>query len=122
MKKILMLIIAVAASLPSMAQVANDTIQAQYPGGEKALKAYIEANRKYPPMALRNGIEGVVDVRFIVNTDGSLQQLSIVRLVDPDLEAEAIRLVKEMPLWIPATLEGKPIDSQSNVAVEFALP
>lgn len=123
MKKIAIMIAAVAASLPMMARtVANDTIKAQYPGGAEALAAYIEANRQYPPMALRNGIEGIVDVRFIVKIDGSREQLSIVRLVDPDLEAEAIRLVKNMPAWTPATVMGEPVESQSDVKVAFELP
>lgn len=123
MKKIASFIIGLSAAMPVMAQTAaNDTVPAQFPGGADALKAYVEANRKYPSTSLRNGIEGVVDVRFIVMTDGSREQLSIVRLVDPDLEAEAIRLVKDMPAWTPATIDGRPVESQSDVLVEFVLP
>lgn len=123
MKKIASFIIAACASLPIMAQTAPaDTIKAQFPGGTEKLAEYIETNRRYPQTAQRNGIEGLVDVRFIVKTDGTLEQLSIVRLVDPDLEAEAIRLVKGMPAWSPATVAGKPIDSESDVKVEFILP
>ena len=111
-----------AAAIPAMAQTApSDTVKAQYPGGETALKEYIEANRVYPAAAKRNGIEGIVDVRFIVKTDGAREQISIVRLVDPDLEAEAIRLVKDMPAWTPATIGGKPVDSESTVKVEFLM-
>lgn len=110
------------AAMPAMAQTLdNDTIKASFPGGEKALTEYIETNRKYPQTAANNGIEGVVEVRFIVKKDGSNEQLSIVRLVDPDLEAEAIRLVKEMPKWQPATFGGAPVDSESVVSVPFLL-
>lgn len=120
-KKVLMAMMA-AAAIPVMAQTApSDTVKAQYPGGEAALKEYIEANRVYPAAAKRNGIEGIVDVRFIVKTDGAREQISIVRLVDPDLEAEAIRLVKDMPAWTPATIGGKPVDSESTVKVEFLM-
>ncbi|MDE7097169.1 MAG: energy transducer TonB, partial [Muribaculaceae bacterium] len=72
--------------------------------------------------SINNGIEGVVQVKFLVKSDGALDKLSIVRLVDPDLEAEAIRLVKGMPAWIPATVNEKPIDSESSVKITFTLP
>lgn len=123
MKKTATLILGLAASLPLMAQTAaNDTIKAQFPGGAEAMNKYIEANRKYPQTAQRNGIEGVVNVSFIVKADGSRDQYSIVRLVDPDLESEAIRIVKSMPTWIPATVKGKPVDSKSNIQIQFILP
>lgn len=123
MKKTLALIAAAAFSFPIMAQTAaNDTIKAQFPGGEEKLTEYIETNRQYPQVSLRNGIEGVVNVKFMVKKDGVLEQISIVRLVDPDLEAEAIRLVKEMPNWQPATLAGNPIDSESIVVIPFIIP
>lgn len=106
-----------------MAQTAQpDTIPASFPGGEKALTSYINKNLKYPQPSISNGIEGVVHVKFLVKTDGSLNDLSIVRLVDPDLEAEAIRLVKGMPAWNPATVSGSPVDSESSVQVTFTLP
>ncbi len=123
MKKSAIIAIAMAASLPAAAQTAStDTVQAQYPGGTAKLTEYIEANRNYPAAAMRNGIEGIVDVRFLVKQDGSREQLSIVRLVDPDLEAEALRLVKGMPAWIPANVNGKPVDSQATVQIPFMLP
>ncbi len=123
MKKLATLILGLAASFPLMAQTAaNDTIKAQFPGGADAMNKYIKANLKYPQAAQRNGIEGIVNVSFIVKTDGSRDQYSIVRLVDPDLESEAIRVVKSMPAWIPATVKGKPVDSKSDVKVQFILP
>lgn len=123
MKKTSALIVAAVASFSLSAQTTpSDTIKAQFPGGKEKLSEYIETNRRYPQTALRNGIEGIVNVRFMVMSDGSLEQLSIVRLVDPDLEAEAIRLVKGMPVWSPASVKGKIIDSQSEVSVPFVLP
>lgn len=120
MKKSLTLIASLAIAATAMAQ--SDTIPASYPGGEKAMKAYIDKNLKYPEPSINNGIEGVVNVKFVVKTDGALDKLSIVRLVDPDLEAEAIRLVKGMPAWVPATVDGTPVESQGNVQVLFMLP
>lgn len=123
MKKILSILASIAIAGTAMAQTAkSDTIPASFPGGNKAMTAYIQKNLKYPQPSINNGIEGVVNVRFLVKTDGALDKLSIVRLVDPDLEAEAIRLVKGMPAWNPATVDGKPIDSESNVEVVFTLP
>lgn len=120
MKKLLSIIASFAIFATAMAQ--SDTIPASFPGGEKAMAAYLQKNLKYPQPSINNGIEGVVNVRFTVKTDGALDKLSIVRLVDPDLEAEAIRLVKGMPKWTPATVGGNPVDSESNVEVIFTLP
>ncbi len=123
MKKYLSLLASLAIAGTAMAQTAqSDTIPASFPGGEKALATYINKNLKYPQPSINNGIEGVVHVKFLVKTDGSLNNLSIVRLVDPDLEAEAIRLVKGMPTWTPATVSGTPVDSESTVQVTFTLP
>ena len=123
MKKILSIFASLAIAATAMAQTApSDTVPASFPGGEKAMSAYIQKNLKYPQPSINNGIEGVVNVKFVVKTDGALDKLSIVRLVDPDLEAEAMRLVKGMPAWNPATVDGTPVDSESNVEVVFTLP
>ena len=94
----------------------------QYPGGADALKNYLKDNLKYPATAIDNGIEGVVDVAFVVKADGSIGSIKIVRMVDPDLESEAIRLVKGMPAWIPADQNGVPVDAQTQIEVNFVLP
>ncbi len=123
MKKYLSILATLAIAGTAMAQTAqSDTIPASFPGGEKAMSAYLQKNLKYPQPSINNGIEGVVNVKFLVKKDGVLDKLSIVRLVDPDLEAEALRLVKGMPVWNPATVGGKPVDSESNVEVVFTLP
>lgn len=120
MKKYLSILAALAIAIPAMAQ--SDTIPASFPGGEKALSSYINKNLKYPQPSINNGIEGVVQVKFTVNIDGTLAKPTVVRLVDPDLEAEAIRLVKGMPTWIPAKVNEKPVDSESSVKITFTLP
>lgn len=94
----------------------------QYPGGEEAMQKYLADNMKYPQTAIDNGIEGIVDVAFVVKTDGSIGAIKIVRMVDPDLETEAIRLVKGMPAWIPAEKNGAPVDAQTQVDINFVLP
>lgn len=93
-----------------------------FPGGDAALKEYITNNLKYPATAIDNGIEGVVSVSFTVKKDGSIGSIKIVRMVDPDLESEAIRLVKSMPAWTPATDASGAIDSNATVNIDFVLP
>lgn len=94
---------------------------ASFPGGEEAQQQYILVNMKYPQTAKDNGIEGVVAVLFTVKTDGSIGNIKIKRMVDPDLENEAIRLVKQMPAWEPAMDNGTPVESTAEVDVPFTL-
>ena len=93
----------------------------EYPGGTDALENYLAENMKYPATARNNGIEGVVNISFVVNIDGSIGQIKVVRMVDPDLEQEAIRLVKSMPAWTPAEKNGQPVPGEAVVAVNFSL-
>ena len=123
MNRIATLMAGMAVSLTAMAGTAPaDTIPAAFPGGREAMSEYIRTNMRYPQAAMRNGIEGVVNVRFMVFPDGRLDSIGIVRLVDPDLEAESIRLVKAMPAWTPASVGGKPVTTESTVQVTFTLP
>lgn len=94
---------------------------ASFPGGEEAQQEYITVNLRYPKMAMENGIEGVVAVIFTVKTDGTIGNIKIKRMIDPDLENEAIRLVKQMPKWDPATDNGKPVESTAEVDIPFTL-
>ena len=93
----------------------------EYPGGNEALQSYITENIQYPAEAKENGIEGVVSVTFTVKTDGTIGNIKINRPVDPDLESEAIRLVKGMPKWTPANNDGTPVEAQTEVEVPFTL-
>ena len=112
-KKLLTLIASAIVGLSAFAAATP-----QFPGGKEALDNYITTNLKYPERPLNQGIEGVVKVEFTVNTDGSIGSIKIVRLVDPDLEAEAIRLVKSMPAWIPAD-QGP---DTATVEIPFLIP
>lgn len=96
--------------------------KASYPGGEDAMKEYLASNLQYPAAAKQNGIEGVVNVSFVVKADGSIGTIKIARLIDPDLEQEAIRLVKNMPAWTPAEKDGKAVDSTTEIAIPFQIP
>lgn len=92
-----------------------------YPGGEEAMNKYISENTNYPEIAKENGVEGVVVVGFMVNTDGSLKNLKVQKFVDPDLEKEALRVVGAMPAWIPAEKDGSPVEAPAKVDIPFIL-
>lgn len=117
MKKLLLSL----ALLLTFAAAALADSPAAYPGGDEAMKKYLAENTKYPEPARQNDIEGIVNVSFTVNADGSVGSIKIVRMIDPDLEQEAIRLVKNMPAWTPAEKDGKPVDSTVTVAIPFTL-
>lgn len=118
MKRIIMTMLAVLTlSFAAMAAVNS----ASFPGGDAAMRQFIKENMKYPETARNNGIEGIIDVAFTVKADGTIGGIKIVRMVDPDLEQEAIRLVKSMPKWTPAIDNGKAVDSQQSVKIDFSL-
>lgn len=93
-----------------------------FPGGEASLAKFITENMKYPAPAKENGVEGVVTLRLTIKTDGSIGAIKVVRMVDPDLEQEAIRLAKTMPEWTPADKDGVPVEALVEVPFTFELP
>jgi protein TonB len=93
----------------------------EFPGGPAALFKYISQITKYPPIAKENGIQGKVYVQFIVGKDGSINQVKILRGVDPSLDKEAMRVVKSMPKWAPGKQSGKPVFVRYQVPINFKL-
>ncbi|MDE5808270.1 MAG: M56 family metallopeptidase [Muribaculaceae bacterium] len=91
-------------------------------GGMKNLLSFLKENIVYPEKAEKEGIEGRVIVRFVVEKDGSIGDPTIVKGVDKDLDKEAIRIVGEMPKWTPAKVDGKPVASYYTLPVSFRLP
>lgn len=92
-----------------------------YPGGEEAMKRFIESNRKYPRYAAENGIQGRVIVGFTVQADGSLTDVHVKKSVDPQVDAEAIRVVKSMPRWNPGKRNGVATAITASAPVVFVL-
>jgi protein TonB len=88
----------------------------QYKGGDQALMDYLNKSIKYPVIAEENGIQGRVVCTFVVERDGSITDVKVVRSVDPSLDKEAVRVLKAMPKWIPGKQNG------SAVRVKFTLP
>lgn len=90
-------------------------------GGEAGLYKYIADNTIYPKIALDNNIQGKVYVRFCVTSKGTVDQVSILKGVDPELDAEAIRVVKSFPPFKPGKMSGKPVPVWYIVHIDFQL-
>ncbi len=93
----------------------------EFPGGETALRAYLGKEVKYPDEAVKKGIQGKVFVIFVVAKDGSVSGATVVRGVDPMLDAEALRVVNTMPKWTPGKQNGKDVAVQFTVPINFKL-
>lgn len=92
-----------------------------FPGGEKALYEFLKSNLRYPEMALQNNIQGRVTVQFVVEKDGSIGEVKVVRGKDPDLDKEAVRVVKSMPKFIPGRMNGQAVRVWYTLPVSFKL-
>ena len=92
-----------------------------YPGGDAALMGYLRDNIKYPTVAAENGVQGRVVVGFVVERDGSITDVKILRGVDPSLDREAMRVVKNMPKWTPGKQNGSAVRVKYQVPVSFRL-
>jgi len=93
----------------------------EYPGGDEARVKFMVENVKYPDEARKNGISGTVFVSFIVEKDGSISDVKLLRGVDKLLDNEALRVVKLMPAWQPGVQRGKPVRVQFNMPIQFNL-
>jgi TonB family protein len=94
---------------------------AQFPGGIKALMAFLTSHIHYSKMSKAMQHSGTVIIRFVINEDGIPVPNSIKKSVDPFLDLKAWQVIKEMPKWTPATLDGKPIRTLFNLPVKFSL-
>lgn len=93
----------------------------QFPGGDAALYSFIQSHLNYPAMAIENGISGRVTVRFKVDKHGKVSNVSVARGKDPDLDREAVRVVKMLPDFIPAKMNGQAVAVWYNLPVKFQL-
>ena len=121
--------IAVAAPPPPPApkpEVSNkvfDVVEEMphFPGGAAALQAFLSSNTKYPVVAQENGVQGRVIVSFVVERDGSITDVRVIRSVDPSLDREASRVVRSMPRWSPGKQNGSAVRVKYTVPVVFRL-
>jgi TonB family protein len=93
----------------------------EFPGGMAGLGDYITKNLKYPEAAKRAQVSGRIFLSFVVNLDGSIQHVQILKGIGFGADEEAIRIVKAMPRWKPATQDGKPVRVKYNLPINFSL-
>ncbi len=92
----------------------------EFPGGESARGNYMKNTLRYPSAPLNMGISGTVYVSFIVNKKGEIEEVFVLQGVHPDLDAEAMRVIKSMPVWKPGMQRGVPVKVQFSVPIKFS--
>ncbi len=95
------------------------TDKPSFPGGDRLLLSYINKTRSYPEQAYKKGIQGKVVCSFVVNRDGSISHVRVLRGVEPSLNREAVRVLKGMPLWNPGRLDGTAVPVRVVRTVAF---
>ena len=93
----------------------------EFPGGQASLLKYLATRIKYPAIAQENGIQGRVSCSFVVDTDGSLKNIEVIRGIDPSLDREAVRVIREMPKWNPGVQNNMAVAVKYTVPVTFRL-
>ena len=136
MKKLFLLAVAALLSFPVLAQtdiVKTDTVGAEdmvflqvdvepeFPGGLDSLFRFIWQNTQYPQKAVRNNITGKVYVTFVIEKDGSVSNVEVLRGVHKLLDKEAVRVTKLLPRWSPAMENGRPVRFRFNLPYVFVL-
>lgn len=92
-----------------------------FPGGISGLSTYLNQNTRYPAVAQENCVQGRVVVSFVVGKDGHISDVTVLRSVDPSLDKEAVRVIRNMPRWTPGKQGGEPVRVRYNVPVSFRL-
>lgn len=115
-----------ANSVPDKESASNNIFevvdnQPQFLGGNEALNKWLSDNIKYPVVAQENGIQGRVIVRFVVEKDGSITDIQVVRGVDPSLDKESVRVIGTMPKWKPGTQRGQAVRTYFTLPVVYRL-
>lgn len=123
--KTLIILFSLCWGFESWAQVDSTIVRtyAQFPGGREAMNALMNQQIHYPQEAYDLGIEGKCYLRFVVEADGSVGDVNILRGVPdcPECDKEAVRFMKNLPVWIPGTIDGKPVVSTMNTFIRFTL-
>ncbi len=93
--------------------------RAEYKGGQQAMNYYLTRNMRYPSSAIQNGIQGRVVVSFVIDTEGKIQQAMVQEGLSLDTDAEALRIITQMPAWKPAYRYGKAVPQQFSLPISF---
>ena len=123
----MLLTAAIVTCTPTKAQAQTDSekvynscqVMPQFPGGEKAMMEFIATNLKYPQQAVKDDVQGMVLVDFVINTEGTATDPKIVRSLSPECDAEVIRVVSLMPAWTPGQQDGKTVNVKYTLPVMF---
>ena len=94
----------------------------QFPGGEKALKQFLSKNIRYPSKSSENLVDGRVLVKLLVAETGKIEEIKIARSASKELDAEAVRVCKKLPNFIPGTMDGKPTKAWCALTISFKQP
>ena len=97
-------------------------VKAEFPGGEEALSQFLKDHIKYPPKAAKKRIQGRVEVAFWIDKSGKVHDVKVVDSVDKDLDKEAVRVCKLLPDFIPATVNGEPVEVLFKLPIRFKIP
>lgn len=93
----------------------------EFPGGQSAMMSFIAENIKYPEKAMKEGVQGKVYVRFVVNKEGKVEQPQVIRSLSPETDAEAIRVIESLPRFEPGTQGGKPVSVYYTIPLMFKM-
>jgi len=99
----------------------ENVAEARFPGGEGVLYSFLENSIRYPYILVKTEMEGDIDLTFTVNTDGTIGKIQLKRGFDPLADDEVIKIIKEMPKWIPAQSGDEPIVSEQSLNIHFSL-
>jgi protein TonB len=91
-----------------------------FPGGSDEINKFISANLRYPKEVMKRGISGLVLLRCTIGVNGYIEQVDVIRSVDPLLDEEAVRVIKSMPRWIPGYVDGKPVRVRYQIPIDFS--
>ena len=123
MKRLISTFMLLACVLLAQAQATKVVEQVpEYPGGMRACMKFLSDNIRYPEAALKAGIEGKVISSIVIHSDGSVVDVEVVKSVSPELDAEAVRVLRSMPKWKPGMQDGKPVRVRFTFPIKFQIP
>ena len=97
-------------------------VRPEFPGGEIALLRFLAENINYPQSAIDSGIQGTIFIKFIVEVDGRITNVEVIRGIGGGCDEEAIRVVQTMPKWTPGIYEGNYVRSRTAIPIRFVIP
>ena len=97
-------------------------IMPQYPGGEMELRKFVARNINYPEAARAQRAEGVVIVRFVVNTRGNIEDVELLQKVHPAIDTEVLRIIGKLDRFVPGSQGGRLVDVYYTLPIAFSVP